>query len=73
MIDNQMIYTSMEELPLVLKTEDVGAVLGIGRNNAYAVVHSKGFPATKIGKQYRIPRDKFIVWMNNVTEVEIAS
>lgn len=70
---SKTVYKSVEELPLMLKPEDVGVVLGISRNNAYAVVHSKGFPAVKIGKQYRIPREKFIAWMNNVAEVNIAS
>lgn len=69
---SKVVYRSFEELPVLLTPEHVGAVLGVSRNIAYAVVHSKGFPAIKIGKQYRINRDKFIQWMESVQEVEIA-
>lgn len=66
-------YNRVEELPLILTPENVGMVLGISRNNAYAVVHSKGFPVLKIGKQYRIHRDRFFEWIEATQEVEIAS
>lgn len=69
---SKTVYRSIDELPLILTPEHVGAVLGISRNNAYAVLHSKGFPVIKIGKQYRINRDKFMQWVDTVQEVEIA-
>lgn len=65
-------YRNIQELPLVLTPQDVQDVLGISRNNAYALVHSKGFPVIRIGKLYRINRDKFIQWMETTREVEIA-
>ena len=57
------IYTSMEQLPLALSAEDVAQVLGISRANAYALMHSKGFPTLKIGKRMTVPKDKLIEWM----------
>ena len=56
-------YTSYEQLPLALSAEDVSQVLGISRANAYALMHSKGFPTLKIGKRMTVPKDKLIEWM----------
>lgn len=56
-------YTSLEQLPLALSAEDVAQVLGVSRANAYALMHSKGFPTLKIGKRMTVPKDKLIEWM----------
>jgi len=56
-------YTSYEQLPLALSAEDVSQVLGISRANAYALMHSKGFPTLKIGKRMTVPKDKLMEWM----------
>ena len=61
----------MEErgLPIILTPRDISAVLGVSRNKAYEVIHSAGFPSFKIGKQYRVHREKFLAWLNQVEEV----
>ena len=56
-------YTSYDQLPLALSAEDVSQVLGISRANAYALMHSKGFPTLKIGKRMTVPKDRLIEWM----------
>ena len=56
-------FTSYDQLPLALSAEDVSQVLGISRANAYALMHSKGFPTLKIGKRMTVPKDKLITWM----------
>jgi excisionase family DNA binding protein len=56
-------FTSYDQLPLALSAEDVSQVLGISRANAYALMHSKGFPTLKIGKRMTVPKDKLIEWM----------
>lgn len=56
-------YRNMEDLPLVLRVEDLMSVLGIGRNSAYDLVRSGQIQSLRIGHQIRIPRDavlKFI-------------
>ena len=55
-------YTSYDQLPLALSAEDVSQVLGISRANAYALMHSKGFPTLKIGKRMTVPKDKLMEW-----------
>lgn len=56
-------FTSYDQLPLALSAEEVAQVLGISRANAYALMHSKGFPTLKIGKRMTVPKDKLIEWM----------
>lgn len=52
------------ELPLTLTVDQVAGVLGIGRVQAYNLVHMEGFPKLKIGKRLVIPRQAFINWMD---------
>ena len=56
-------YTSYTQLPLSLNANDIAAVLGISRANAYTLMRAKGFPTIFIGKRMIVPRDKFIEWM----------
>ena len=57
-------YTSYHQLPLSLNANDIAAVLGISRANAYTLMRAKGFPTIFIGKRMIVPRDKFIEWMD---------
>ena len=57
-------YTSYNQLPLSLNANDIAAVLGISRANAYTPMRAKGFPTIFIGKRMIVPRDKFIEWMD---------
>ena len=59
--------SSYEELPLTLCAEDVAAVLGISRTNAYALLHREDFPTLHIGKRLLVPRDEFIQWIRENT------
>jgi len=59
------VYKNYEELPCVLTPKDIEDILGISKNSAYELCHSKGFPAKKVGKLIRISKEKFIELMNN--------
>ena len=61
-------YTSIEELPITLNAQEVAAVLGISRANAYCLMHSRGFPTLQIGKRMVVPKDKLIDWIDRQTE-----
>ena len=63
-------FKSYQDLPLTLTAPEVGEVLGISRASAYELVRSKGFPHMKIGTRILVPRDKFIQWIDQQTEVE---
>ena len=56
--------TSFEQLPVTLKADEVAAVLGISRANAYTLMRSDGFPTIYIGKRVIVPRDKLIEWID---------
>lgn len=57
-------YTSYDQLPLALNADDVAAVLGISRANAYTLMHSRDFPTITIGKRMIVPKDKLLTWMD---------
>ena len=63
-------FKNYMDLPLMLSVPEVGEVLGISRAGAYELVRSKGFPKVKIGNRIVIPKDKFIQWIEEQTEVE---
>ena len=66
---NECTYKSFDELPLMLNVVQVAAVLGISRAGAYALVHSEGFPALKIGSRIVVPKDKLREWIDaNTTQ-----
>lgn len=61
---NKMRVTNPDELPMVLTPSEIAAILGISKNVVYEYMHSEGFPVFKVGKQYRISKKKFLVWLD---------
>lgn len=59
---------SYEQLPLTLKADQVAAVLGISRANAYTLLRREDFPTLRIGKRMLVPRDRFIQWIEENTQ-----
>lgn len=57
-------FNSEQQLPCTLNAGDIAAYLGISRANAYALLHSEGFPTLQIGKRMVSPRDKFLQWID---------
>ena len=57
-------YTSVEELPLALRVEDLMPILDIGRNTAYELVRSGKIRSVKVGRQLRIPRDAVVEFLS---------
>jgi excisionase family DNA binding protein len=49
----------------VLTVDDIKNYLRIGRNAAYSLVMSEGFPVIRIGKTIRIHRDAFLRWLES--------
>lgn len=56
-------YTSLDELPLSLRVEDLMPILDIGRNTAYALVRSGRIRSIKVNRQIRIPREAVIEFL----------
>ena len=63
-MDNEKIVRSLEDLPMVLRVEDLMPILGVGRSNAYALVRSGQVRSVRIGRQFRIPREAVQEFLN---------
>ena len=59
------IYTSMEQLPIMINADRLAQVLGISRAGAYQLMHVKGFPTVKIGKRMIVPKQELIAWLGD--------
>ena len=62
-------FKSYDGLPLTLTVPEVAEVLGISRAGAYELARSTGFPNMRIGSRILVPKEKFICWIDEQTEV----
>ena len=49
----------------ILKTGDLKNILGIGRDKAYALIRSKAFPSTKIGRTCFVTEKNLKIRLDN--------
>ena len=61
----QSSFKAKEDLPAVLSAKDISKYLAISKANSYQLMDSKGFPILRIGKRKLVPKDKFLIWINN--------
>jgi len=50
----------------VMNVSEMAAVLRIGKNNAYKLLHDGIIPSRKIGRKYLIPKRSVIAYLNNI-------
>ena len=50
-------FCSINDLPLVMKVEDLMPVLCIGRNTAYELVRSGQIRSIRVGRNIRVPKE----------------
>ena len=55
--------TSNNDIPLVMKVEDVAKLLNIGRNTAYNLVNCGAIKSIRIGRQIRISRSALLEYL----------
>ena len=60
-------YKSYDDLPLFLNAATVAKVLGVAPSSAYELMHEVDFPALKIGSRIVVPKEKFILWVEQHT------
>lgn len=56
------------EMPPTLTVREVADYLRVSTSKVYEMCqryHGKFFPHFKVGNRYKIPRDKFVEWLNN--------
>lgn len=66
-------YRTFEELPVALSPMDIAKVLGLSKNNAYALCNSENFPSMRIGKKIIVNKERFICWFNQTQAVDLKS
>ena len=49
-------YKNFEDYPDVLNVSDIQKLLGIGRKQAYELVHSEAFHVINIGKRIKVSK-----------------
>ena len=55
---------SLDDLPLVMKVEDLMPILGIGRNMAYDLVRCGQIRSIRVGRKIRVPRDAMAEYLS---------
>ena len=63
-------YKSFEDMPLYLNADQVAALIGISRAGAYQLMHSKGFPTTKIGRRMVVSKERLLQWLDDHTGLD---
>lgn len=48
-----------------MSVKDIQKKLNIGRDKAYALMHSSGFPSTKLGGQYIVTEEALEKWLRS--------
>lgn len=57
-------YRSLDDLPVILRVEELMPILGIGRNTAYELVRSGKLRSIRVGRQIRIPKAEVLRFLN---------
>jgi len=52
-----------DDVPAVLTVDELSKVLRIGRRQAYELVHRTTFPAFRVGRSIRVPREGLERWL----------
>lgn len=56
-------YKSYDDYPDILNVSDIQTLLGIGRKQAYELVHSGNFHVINIGKRIKVSKNVLINWI----------
>ena len=63
----ESVYKSYDELPLFLNSELVAKVLGVSPSSGYELMHQPDFPVLRVGNRMVVPKDKFMLWVEEHT------
>lgn len=55
--------TSFDDLPLILRVEELMPILNIGRNTAYELIRCGQIHSIRVGRQLRIPKQAVIDYL----------
>ncbi|TDF96597.1 helix-turn-helix domain-containing protein [Paenibacillus piri] len=54
---------ALDHYPPVIDVTHIQEILGIGRRQAYELVHSNSFKVVRIGKRIKVVKSIFIKWL----------
>lgn len=57
-------FYTLDELPLMLRVEDLMVLLDVGRNTAYELLRCGQLRSVRIGKQLRVPKQAVIDYLS---------
>ena len=57
MTDHKNKYKSLDDLPLVMKVDDLMPILNIGRNLANELVRRGQIRSIRVGRKIRVPKE----------------
>ena len=61
---NQEYNADIQEVRSLYTIEDIMRVFSCGRDKAYAIIHSRGFPKMTLGRKFLISPDALQKWIN---------
>ena len=64
----QQVFKTLDELPAMLTVMDIKVLFGIGKAQAYELVHSEDFPAMKVGGSIKVPKHRLLDWIDQNIE-----
>ena len=62
-------YKNYDELPLFLNAVTVAKMLGVSPSSGYELMHEPDFPVLKIGSRMVVPKEQFVEWVSQHTQV----
>lgn len=66
------ILKERKDIKLTLSIAEAAELSGIGREKLTELTYREDFPCFKVGERTRINRDKFIEWLNRITEQKLV-
>ena len=64
-------FKSYDELPLFLNAKAVAKILGVSPSSGYELMHEPDFPVLRVGSRMVVPKEQFIHWVMENTEVGV--
>ena len=62
------VFTSYDELPLLLNVKQLAELLGVSDSSVYELMQKDDFPSLRIGKRIVIPKEELRKWISAHTK-----
>lgn len=62
------VFTSYDELPLLLNVKQLADLLGVSDSSVYELIREDDFPSLRIGKRIVIPKEELRKWISAHTK-----